>query len=221
MQRLAASDPGSTVYAGNRSPRVRERMNIRPFQFDLADESSIVAAARQIERGGPLDLAIVATGLLHDETVAPEKSWRALDAEAMQRLFAINAIGPAIVAKHVLPLLGKDRRSVFAVLSARVGSIGDNKVGGWHGYRASKAALNMLVRNFAIELKRSNPKAVAVALHPGTVDTGLSRPFQANLPEGQLTSADQSAAHLLDVVASLRPDQSGSHIAWDGSRIPD
>jgi NAD(P)-dependent dehydrogenase (short-subunit alcohol dehydrogenase family) len=219
-RQLAASDPAATIYAGSRSPRVRARMNIRPFQFDLADEPSIVAAARQIELGGPLDLAIVATGLLHEAALAPEKTWQTLDPAAMAQSFAINAIGPALIAKHILPLLNKERRSVFAVLSARVGSISDNRVGGWHSYRASKAALNMLVRNFAIELRRRNPHAIAVALHPGTVDTALSRPFQANLPDGQLTSAEFSAARLLDVIARLGSDDSGAHLAWDGAHIP-
>jgi NAD(P)-dependent dehydrogenase (short-subunit alcohol dehydrogenase family) len=210
----------ATIYAGSRAPRVRERMNVRPFSFDLRDEKSIETAVRQIAQGGPLDLVIVAIGVLQDGEITPEKTFRALDPIRMADVFAINAIGPAIIAKHALPLLSRDRRSVFAALSARVGSIGDNRAGGWHSYRASKAALNMLVRNFALELRRTNPQAIAVALHPGTVDTALSQPFQANLPEGQLTRADDAALNLLALVDKLTSADSGGHLAWDGSAIP-
>lgn len=199
---------------------MREHMNVRPFGFDLTDEKSIEAALRQIGQGGPLDLVVVATGVLQDGDIAPEKTFRALDAARMADVFAINTIGPAIIAKHALPLLSRDRRSVFAALSARVGSIGDNRAGGWHSYRASKAALNMLVRNFALELRRTNPQAIAVALHPGTVDTPLSRPFQANLPAGQLTSADDAAHNLMAVIDGLSAAENGSHLAWDGTPIP-
>lgn len=137
----------------------------------------------------------------------------------MASVFAVNCIGPGLIAKHMLPQLAKDRRAVFATLSARVGSIGDNRLGGCHSYRASKAALNMLIRNFAIEYARRNPSGVVVALHPGTVDTGLSRPFQRNVARDTLLSADQSARHLLTVIGDLSPDQSGSFLAWDGKAI--
>jgi NAD(P)-dependent dehydrogenase (short-subunit alcohol dehydrogenase family) len=217
---MASLDPSATVYAGSRTPRVRERMNVRPFSFDLRDEKSIEFAFRQIAQGGSLDLVVVATGVLQHGEITPEKTFRALDPVRMADVFAINAIGPAIIAKHALPLLSQDRRSVFAALSARVGSIGDNRAGGWHSYRASKAALNMLVRNFALELRRTNPQAIAVALHPGTVDTALSQPFQANLPEGQLTRADDAARNLLTLVEKLTLADSGGHLAWDGSAIP-
>lgn len=187
--------------------------------FDIADEASIARACAGI--GGPLDLVIVATGRLTSASGAgPEKSWRALDAQAMAEMFTINAIGPALVAKHALPLLRKNGRPVFAVLSARVGSIGDNRLGGWHSYRASKAALNMLVRNFAIELSRSNPGAIAVALHPGTVDTDLSRPFQRGVPAGKLFTPEFSAGQLLKLIDGLTPGDSGKLLAWDGTEIP-
>jgi NAD(P)-dependent dehydrogenase (short-subunit alcohol dehydrogenase family) len=219
VERLASSNPDGTIFAGSRSATVREHMNVRPFRFDISDEPSIEAAMRQIGQGGPLDLVIVATGLLHGDGIAPEKTWRAIDGQAMAQVFAINAIGPAIIAKHALPLLNTQRRSVFAALSARVGSISDNRVGGWHSYRASKAALNMLVRNFAIELARTNRQAIAVALHPGTVDTALSKPFQSNLPEGQLECPKSSARHLLKVISKLSELDSGNHLAWDGTPI--
>ena len=137
----------------------------------------------------------------------------------MARVFHLNTIGPALVAKHFLPVLPRDRRSLFAALSARVGSIGDNRIGGWHSYRASKAALNMLIRNYAIELGRTHSQAVCVALHPGTVDTALSEPFQANLPEGQLTAPGQAARNLLDVLDGLGSEDSGQLFDWAGKRV--
>ncbi|HQS69030.1 MULTISPECIES: SDR family NAD(P)-dependent oxidoreductase [unclassified Novosphingobium] len=192
---------------------------IIPHTFDLTDEASIAEACAAI--AGPLDLVFVATGrLVRDDGTGPEKSWRALDAGGMAEMFAINTTGPALIAKHTLPLLRKGGRPVFAALSARVGSISDNRMGGWHSYRASKAALNMLVRNFAIELGRTNPAAVAVALHPGTVDTPLSAPFQRGVPSEKLFPPERSAAHLLDVIAGLTPADSGKLFAWDGAEVP-
>lgn len=170
---------------------------------------------------GGVHLVIVATGILHDgETVQPEKTWRALNATSLEKAFRINTVGPALVAKHFLPLLARRRKSAFAVLSARVGSISDNRLGGWYAYRSSKAALNMLVRTLDIELKRSNPDALCVALHPGTVDSRLSRPFQANVPEGKLFSPDVAARHLLSVLDGLAPEQSGKLFAWNGGEVP-
>jgi NAD(P)-dependent dehydrogenase (short-subunit alcohol dehydrogenase family) len=135
------------------------------------------------------------------------------------RLFAVNAIGPALVAKHFVPLLPNEDRCVFAALSARVGSITDNRLGGWYGYRASKAALNMLIKTLAIELARTRPEAICVALHPGTVDTGLSKPFQKGVASDRLFSTDSTAAQLLEVIERLEPDQSGRCFAWDGAEI--
>jgi len=138
----------------------------------------------------------------------------------MERSYRINAIGPALVAKHFLPLLTRERKAMFAALSARVGSIEDNQLGGWHAYRASKAALNMLLKTLSIELARQNPTAICVGLHPGTVDTRLSGPFQRGVPEGKLFSPQKSARHLLNVLDTLSPEQSGQIFAWDGQRIP-
>ena len=131
----------------------------------------------------------------------------------------LNTVGPALIAKHVLPLMPREGRSVFAALSARVGSIGDNRLGGWHSYRASKAALNMLVRNFAIEMGRTHKKAAIVGLHPGTVDTELSEPFQKGLPEGQLTDAVEAARNLLRVLDGVSPEDSGEVFDWKGERV--
>lgn len=189
-------------------------------EVDLTDEESIRRAAARIAAGPGPDLVIVATGLLHGPGVAPEKSLRAVDPAAMARVFAVNAIGPALVLKHVAPLLPRDRRSVVAAISARVGSVGDNRLGGWVSYRASKAALNMIVRTAAIELARTHREAICVALHPGTVATGLSAPFSANVPEGGLFSPGEAARRLLAVIDGLTPAHSGGFFAHDGAPIP-
>ncbi len=187
-------------------------------RIDVIDEASIAAAMGSIE--GELDLVVVASGRLQGEGVSPERSFNALDADALTRSFQVNAVGPALVAKHVLPRFPKDRPATFAVLSARVGSIEDNQLGGWYGYRASKAALNMLVRTLAVELARTRPQAVCVALHPGTVDTALSRPFQRNVAADKLFTPAHSATRLLDVIEGLGPKDSGGFYAYDGTRIP-
>jgi len=135
-------------------------------------------------------------------------------------MFAINTIGPALIGKHCAPLLRKGGKSVFAAISAKVGSITDNRLGGWHSYRASKAALNMMVRNFAIELGRTNPDAIAVTLHPGTVDTPLSRPFQRNVQPEKLFTPAQSAEYLLAVLDKVTPRDSGDLLSWDGNTLP-
>jgi NAD(P)-dependent dehydrogenase (short-subunit alcohol dehydrogenase family) len=181
---------------------------------DLTDEASIAAASTRI--GSP-ELVIVATGLLHEGERGPEKAIRDLDANWLMRQYAVNAVGPALVAKHFLPLMPKQGRSVFAVLSARVGSISDNRLGGWYGYRASKAALNQLVRSLSIEDKRRYDRGIVVALHPGTVDTKLSRPFQQ--AGRDLFQPDRAAVQLLDLIDGLRPADSGKLFAWDGSEI--
>lgn len=188
--------------------------------FDLEDEASIAAAAAQVAEGPAPTLVFVATGVLH-HGFEPERSWRALEAGHLLRDYRTNTVGPALVAKRFLPLMPRDRRTVFAALSARVGSIGDNRLGGWHSYRASKAALNMILRNLSVELGRTHPKAVVAGLHPGTVDTGLSAPFQKGVKPEKLFTADYSAERLLAVLHGLTPADSGGVFAWDGARIPE
>lgn len=185
----------------------------------LEDEASIAAAAATIAAGPAPTLVVVATGLLHEGERGPEKALRELDPAWLARGFQVNAIGPALVAKHFLPLMPRTGRTVFAVLSARVGSIADNRLGGWHGYRAAKAALNMLVRTIAIEEKRRNDRSIVVALHPGTVDTALSRPFRGNAAPGTLFTPDRAAVQLLDLLDGLKPPDSGKVFAWDGAEI--
>jgi NAD(P)-dependent dehydrogenase (short-subunit alcohol dehydrogenase family) len=213
----ALSEQGWTVHACSRSGAGPSGEHITAHRFDLGDEMSIAAIAQVV---GPVDLVIVATGVLHTGDYGPEKTYKALDAATMADVFAVNTIGPALIAKHFLPLLPRDRRAIFAALSARVGSISDNRLGGWHSYRASKAALNMLVRNFAIEVGRNNREAVVVALHPGTVDTSLSDPFQSGVPDDKLFTPAFSAAKLLDVLSSLEPQDSGGHFDWAGKPVP-
>nr|WP_298125871.1 SDR family NAD(P)-dependent oxidoreductase [Brevundimonas sp.] len=188
--------------------------------LDLEDEATIAAAAGRVADGPIPTLIFVATGVLHDG-LTPERSYRSMTADHLLRDYRINAVGPALVARHFVPLFPRDRRAVFAALSARVGSIGDNRLGGWHAYRASKAALNMILRNLAVELARSHPQAVVAGLHPGTVQTDLSAPFQKGVPAGRLFTPDVSAARLLAVIDGLGPADSGGVFAWDGARIPE
>jgi NAD(P)-dependent dehydrogenase (short-subunit alcohol dehydrogenase family) len=220
--RLSADARYSHVLAVVRRPAPADTPSTRVTHghLDLDDEASIAAAAAQAAALGTVRLVLVATGLLHAPGVRPEKSWTALDPAALARVYAVNAIGPALIAKHFLPRFPSHGRSVFAALSARVGSIDDNRLGGWHAYRASKAALNMLLKNFAIELARRAPDALCVGLHPGTVDSALSKPFQANVPQGRLFTPDVSATHLLQVLDRLTPADSGGVYAWDGQRVP-
>lgn len=216
---LAASGNYTAIHAGSRTEFVTASNVIRPFAFDLLDEASIIAASAKVAALGPIDLTIVATGMLHTESHAPEKRFAALTADAMIAMFRVNAIGPALIAKHIIRTLPRNRRSLFAALTARVGSIGDNRLGGWHSYRASKAALNMMIANLAIELNRTHPEAIAIGLHPGTVDTSLSLPFQKGVANGKLFSPAFSAQHLLGVIDAVTTTASGSVLAWDGDRI--
>ena len=219
---LATDAAVGRVEAFARRPLPDLGRKVRTHGLDLTEDASLDAAAALLGEGPPLDLVIVATGMLHDEVrgVAPEKTWRHLERAALERAFAINTIGPALVAQRLLPLLRRDAKAVFATLSARVGSIEDNQLGGWYAYRASKAALNQLVRTFAIELGRRAPHAFCVGLHPGTVDTGLSKPFQGNVAEGKLFTSGDAAARMLAVLDGLKPVDTGRLLAWDGERIP-
>lgn len=226
-QTLLERHPSDLVLALSRSGALPAAPGLHQAAIDLTDEASIAAAAaharalRDSLAPGSVRRVIVASGLLHHaDGLRPEKSMAALDAATLARLFAVNAIGPALVARHFLPLMPRDAPAAFAALSARVGSISDNQLGGWYGYRASKAALNMLIRTLAIEWSRTAKRSVCVGLHPGTVDTGLSRPFQGNVADGRLFTPAYSAACLIDVLDQLAPADSGKVFAWDGSEVP-
>ncbi len=183
--------------------------------LDLADEASIAAAAARID--GPFELVFDATGGLEIAGTGPEKALAEIDPAAMAAQYALNAIGPALLLKHFAPKLAKDRRAVFATLSARVGSIGDNRLGGWYGYRAAKAGLNQIVRTAAVEIARSRPQAIVLALHPGTVRTALTAKYLGRHPA---VSPGEAAANLLAVIAAREPRDSGGFFAWDGKPIP-
>ena len=182
--------------------------------LDVTDPASVADVMGPLV--GPFDLVIVATGILAAQGATPEKSVAAIDAQAMAQVMAVNAIGPALVLQAVLPHLSRDAPSHIGVLSARVGSIGDNRIGGWHAYRASKAAVNQIVRGTAIEMARSHKQAVCVALHPGTVETA----FTANYAGRHTTMpAAQAANALIDVLVGLGPAQSGGFYDWQGKEV--
>lgn len=186
---------------------------------DARDEQALAALARQVGQGCEhLHLVISTLGILHQEGSKAEKSLAQLDLAGLQASFATNAFAPVLLLKHLLPLLRR-QPATFAALSARVGSISDNRLGGWYSYRASKAALNQLLHTASIELKRLNPAATVLALHPGTTDTRLSRPFQGNVPEGKLFAPAFAAQCLIELVGRLGPAESGSFWGWDGQRI--
>ena len=189
--------------------------------LDITQAEPMAELAKSLKVKQPeLNVIINCTGILHDDTIDPERSWRHLDMDTMQKVFAVNTFGVALAVRYLLPLLPRHERAIFASLSARVGSIGDNQLGGWYSYRASKAAQNMVIRTGAIEAKRSRPRLLCVTLHPGTVKTALSDPFTQRKPEDQLFSSDQSSEYLIEVLGNLTAKDSGYHYAWDGERIP-
>ena len=183
--------------------------------LEVTDEGSVARLLGALP--GPFDLILVATGALVLNGQGPEKSLKAVTAEGLAAQFAVNAVGPALVMKHALRLMPRDRLCRMAVLSARVGSIGDNALGGWYGYRAAKAALNQLVRTVAVEASRSHPQSVLVALHPGTVETPLAPSIRAGHPS---VPPDLAARHLLRVLDALGPADTGGFFDWQGKVVP-
>jgi NAD(P)-dependent dehydrogenase (short-subunit alcohol dehydrogenase family) len=191
------------------------------FQMDITDEAQIAAVIHQIQtETTALHYMINCVGVLHEGQMQPEKSLRHINGEQLLRYFQVNSVGAMLLFKQVQPLLKHGDRSILATISAKVGSIGDNQLGGWYGYRASKAALNMFIRTTAIEYKRTCPQAIVVALHPGTTDTRLSQPFQRNVPSEKLFSVDRTVGQLLVVMDGLDSSDSGEFFSWDGSRLP-
>lgn len=191
------------------------------LKLDVTEESDITAAAERIQQtAGELHLALYCVGVLHEGELSPEKSLRDLNAPDLLYSFHVNSIGAALVAKHLAGLFDRRTPSLFAAISAKVGSIGDNGLGGWYGYRASKAALNMFMKTTAIEYKRRCPSTIVVSLHPGTTDTRLSKPFQGNVPEEQLFSVERTVGLLTDVMSRLKLEDSGEFYSWNGSRLP-
>jgi NAD(P)-dependent dehydrogenase (short-subunit alcohol dehydrogenase family) len=207
---LSERYPNANLYAFSRTG---------PYQIDYTREASIAEAAAIASSAGPLDLVIVTNGMLHNQDIRPEKSINELTREKFQQLFEVNTIIPALIVKYFLPHLNRDSPSIFAALSARVGSISDNQLGGWYAYRSSKAALNMIIKTASIELARRNKTAIVVGLHPGMVDTALSSPFHKNVPADQLLTPHQSVEKMMQVLLSLTPPQSGRFFGWDGEEI--
>ena len=184
-------------------------------ELDLERPETIASAATELASEAPYQLIVHAAGLLHRDGIKPEKSLSAIEPEALQTVFQVNALGPALVLRHFLPLL--DPMGAMAMLSAKVGGIGDNRLGGWYAYRASKAALNMLIKTAAIELARTRPQRRLLSLHPGTVVSGLSQPFRG---ASSARPADIAAAQLLTLIDQLTPADSGHFFAYDGERLP-
>nr|MBI1231069.1 SDR family NAD(P)-dependent oxidoreductase [Cytophagales bacterium] len=214
-----AKDHNNHLYAFSRSKKSFSEENVKSGHIDFEDEQTIVKAAESIPDDVNLDLIIVASGILHGEGFGPEKSLRDLDPQIMHKVFHDNTYGPMIVAKHFLPRIHKEQRSVFAALSARVSSISDNYLGGWYSYRASKTALNMMIKTASIEVSRRYKKSIIVGIHPGTVDSDLSKPFQSNVKESKLFAPEFSTEKMLEVLDGLEPNDTGKLFAWDGKEI--
>jgi NAD(P)-dependent dehydrogenase (short-subunit alcohol dehydrogenase family) len=231
VRQLLAQPAVGRVFAGCRAPDRADALvalaasepRLQVVPLDVTDELSIAQAAATVaSTTDRLHLVVNCAGLLHGgaAALAPEKRLAEVCPEALAASFAVNAFGPLLVAKHFERLLAHRERAVFASLSARVGSIGDNHLGGWYAYRGAKAAQNMFTRTLAIEWARSRRNVTCVALHPGTTDTGLSRPFQANVAPGKLFSPERTVRQLLEVIDRLTPADTGRYYAWDGSEIP-
>lgn len=218
VQHLQECEQVESICTFSRSKTTFSHPKVRNYQIDILDEDTIESAAKSVKT--PLNLILVTTGILHEEAISPEKALKDLSLQNFEKIFAVNTFGPALIAKHFLPLIPKTERSVFAALSARVGSIEDNHLGGWYSYRASKAALNMIIKNTSIEISRRYKEACIIGLHPGTVDTKLSEPFQGNVEESKLFAPAYATEQMLKVVNSVQPSQSGKIFAYDGEVIP-
>ncbi len=191
------------------------------LEVDVTDEGQIAQTAAYIgQKVGKLHLVVNCAGVLHEGSLQPEKSLKHINPELLLRYFQVNSISSVLLAKHLLPLFRHGEKSILAAISAKLGSIGDNQLGGWYGYRASKAALNMLMRNVAIEYHRTSPRTIVVMLHPGTTDTRLSQPFQKNVPAEKLFSVEYTVTQLLEVIENLEEEDSGEFFSWDGSHLP-
>jgi NAD(P)-dependent dehydrogenase (short-subunit alcohol dehydrogenase family) len=208
----------SNIYSISRTEVELNDERIIHINIDVTDEVSVKAAASKIGENR-LDKLIVATGILHTELFGPEKSIKDIKIENFVKIFSVNAFGPALIGKYFLPLMKKDKKSIAAFLSARVGSISENKLGGWYAYRASKSALNQIIKNFSIESKRTNPTGIIIGLQPGTVKSKLSEPFQKNVKKGKLLLPKDSVKSLIRVIESVMQNDSGKIFDWKGEEI--
>ena len=208
----------NSIFSFSRSSIGIDNNKVKHFSIDIENENSVQDAAKSVEEIN-FDEIIIASGVLHTNEFGPEKSIKDLKADNILKILNVNTVGPAIIGKHFLPLLNKNNKSVMAFLSARVGSISENKLGGWYAYRASKSALNQIIKTFSIELKRTNPKAIIIGLQPGTVDSELSAPFKRSVSKNKLFSAEYSASQLLGVIERVDESSSGNLISWEGEII--
>tara|TARA_E500000081_G_scaffold131993_1_gene142661 strand:- start:403 stop:1116 length:714 start_codon:yes stop_codon:yes gene_type:complete len=208
----------NSIFSFSRSSIGIDNNKVKHFSIDIENENSVQDAAKSVEEIN-FDEIIIASGLLHTNEFGPEKSIKDLKADNILKVLNVNTVGPAIIGKYFLPLLNKDNKSVMAFLSARVGSISENKLGGWYAYRASKSALNQVIKTFSIELKRTNPKAIIIGLQPGTVDSELSAPFKRSVSNNKLFTAEYSVSQLLEVIERADESSSGNLISWDGEII--
>lgn len=210
-EQLVLQYPDIDIIRMARKPELLPALNnvSQSLAFDLLDEESLQSAVSQLDPDKPIDWVFIATGWLHDETYQPEKTYRSLDSAQMMRSYALNAVGPTLLVKALLDHLPKQQPMKVGILSARVGSTSDNRLGGWHSYRASKAALNMLIKNYAIELRRLKRPVTVCGLQPGTTDTALSAPFQRNVSEENLQSPEYTSTQLIKVMQALQPEDSG------------
>ena len=206
------------IFAFSRKKQSYKNKKVQSFELDIENQNNIQDAAEEVKEIR-LNHIIVATGILHSESFGPEKSIKDINHESMAKVMSVNTIGPSLVGRYFIPLLTKDTKSVLAFLSARVGSISDNKLGGWYSYRASKTALNQIIKNFSIELKRTNPDAIVLGLQPGTVDSNLSEPFKKNVAKGKLFTPEQSRELLSNVIENATTKDSGNLLAYDGETI--
>lgn len=220
-EQLVKEFPEQQVIAISRRPVDRRIAGVQYIAVGEYNDQALNKWATDFKQtGAKLDGVISTIGMLHDDDTFPEKQLADINSDNLEKLFAVNAIVPMLILKHCQPLFDKKAKAFFAQLSAKVGSIEDNYLGGWYAYRASKAALNMLLKTASIELKRSHKKLVIAAIHPGTTDTRLSKPFQKRVPEGKLYSADLSAERIVNVIKELSPDKSGKLFHWDGQQLP-
>jgi len=204
------------TFSRNATDHVSEK--VTSFEIDVESQDSIEKAAGQV-KDHIIDRIIIASGILHTESFGPEKSIKDLNYETFAKVYSINTIGPALIGRYFIPLMNKNEKSVIAFLSARVGSISDNSLGGWYSYRSSKTALNQIVKNFSIELKRINKNAIALALQPGTVESRFSEPFKKNISKNKLFTPDYSVGLLSQVIENSSLNESGSLLSYDGEII--
>tara|TARA_B100000700_G_scaffold53757_1_gene57453 strand:+ start:22 stop:747 length:726 start_codon:yes stop_codon:yes gene_type:complete len=217
---LDDDDEIETIYKFSRNDPKENSDRVKNLFLDIEDEESIKNCIKNLPEDIKFDLIFVATGILHNNNdIFPEKSIKDINQSKLEKVLLVNTIGPTLVGKYFIPHLRKDSKSIFAFLSARVGSISDNKLGGWYSYRASKTALNQIIKNFSIEVRRSNPNAIFIGLQPGTVKSFLSKPFEKNVRSENLFTPEYSASKMLEVIDNLSLEDTGKVYAWDGEEI--